>query len=310
VAYFFGRELYEKLQVPVGLVVSAVAGASGEAFVPEKVLTEDAVLKREYWDPYKSFVVSQSRVDSMGFFDKVTKPTLIYNGMIHLLEKLSVRGIIWYQGESNYADKGNYTRLFTALIKYWRQAFNQGTLPFYFTQIAPYTKNADKNPIILPLFWDAQQNSLKLKGTGMALTVDVGDTADVHPRNKKPVGERLAKIALNKTYGFKDILYRGPVYKDFTVDGHTVKINYIRQTTGTGLATNDGMPPRYFMIAGKDHVFHEAKAEIVGDQVWVHSDEVAQPVAVRYSFNNAVVTNLENKEGLPAMPFRTDNWDK
>lgn len=310
VAYFFGRELYERLRVPVGLVVSAAAGASAQAFVPEKVLTADAVLKREYWDPYQSLVISQPGVDSLGFFEKVTKPTLIYNGMIHPLEQLSVRGIIWYQGESNYADRGNYTRLFSAVIGYWRQAFNQGTLPFYFTQIAPYAKNADKNPIILPLFWEAQQNTLKLKGTGMALTVDVGDTADVHPRNKRPVGERLAKIALNKTYGLRSILYRGPVFKKFTVDGPTVKIKYIPRTTGTGLTTNDGTPPRHFEVAGEDRVFHEATAKIAGSQVWIHADEVPHPVAVRYGFNNAAITNLENKEGLPAMPFRTDNWDK
>lgn len=310
VAYFFGKKLYQELKVPVGLVVSAAIGASAEAFVPRQALEADPLLKEKYWDPYKSDVESQSVIDSLGFFTMVTRPTLIYNGMIHPLENLSIRGFIWYQGESNYRDGMDYTRLCGAMIKSWRKRFGQGDLPFYFTQIAPYGKNSDKNPIVLPLFWEAQQNLLQLKNTGMALTLDVGDTMSVHPRNKKPVGERLAKIALHKSYGYTNVVYSGPVFKDFKVDGSVVKISYDKSTVGTGLTTNDGKPLRYFALAGKDQVYHPAQAKIVGNQVWVHSEKVLHPKAVRYGFKNTVITNLENKEGLPAMSFRTDNWNK
>lgn len=308
VSYFFGRKLFQKLNVPIGLVVVAEAGASCEAFVPKNILTSDPVLKKKYWDPYKSFVASQAGVDTLGFFTKVTRPMLIYNGMIHPLEDLSVRGFIWYQGESNYSDKSDYTRLCAAMIKDWRKNFNQGNLPFYFVQIAPYAHNWTKNPIIMPLFWQAQQGLLKLKNTGMAYTVDVGDTANIHPRNKKPVGERLAKIALHKTYGYTDIIYKGPVYKKFKIENDIVKIFYDHEGVGSGLTTNDGQLPKYFYVAGADRVFHKAKARIIGNQVWVSSKDVPQPIAVRYAFMNDPMTNLQNKEGLPAVPFRTDDW--
>lgn len=309
VAYFFGKKLFQKLKVPVGLVVVAAAGASGEAFTPEEVLLQDTLLKRMYWDPYKSYVISQAKVDSLGFFTKVTRPTLIYNGMIHPLENLSVRGFTWYQGESNYTDKNKYTRLCTAMIKSWRRNFDQGDLPFYFVQIAPYAKNMNKCPNILGLFWQAQEGILKLKNTGMALSMDVGEVDNIHPRNKKSIGIRLAKIALHRNYGLNKIMDKGPQFLRYKIKKNgKVEISFVHSTIGSGLTTNDGRPPKYFSLAGKDKIFYPATARIAGNKVLIYSKDVPHPVAIRYGFTNDAVTNFENKEGLPAFPFRTDDW--
>ena len=309
VSYFFGRKLFQKLNVPIGLVVVAVAGANATAFIKKEVFINDPLLKRVYWNPSESSVTSQAEVDSLGFFTKVSRPTLIYNGMMHPLERLSIQGFIWYQGESNYEDK-NYTYLCTAMLKSWRQNFDQGVLPFYFAQIAPYTNNTNRCPNIMGLFWEAQEALLKVKNTGMAMSMDVGEVDNIHPRNKEPVGIRLAKIALRRTYGFNGLLDRGPQFSTYKIskDG-TVKISFAPGTVGPGLTTRDGQPPKYFSLAGKDEVFYPAIARIVGNQVWIHSKSVTHPVAVRYGFTNDAVTNFENKEGLPAAPFRTDHWN-
>lgn len=309
VAYFFGRKLFEELKIPVGLVVAAAAGANAQSFTPEKTLLEDTLLKRVYLDPYKPYLVSQAKVDSLDFFTKVTRPTLIYNGMIHPLENLSVRGFTWYQGESNYTDKGNYTRLASAMIRSWRNNFNQGDLPFYLVQIAPYVKNANRCSYILGSFWEAQEALLTLKNTGMALSMDVGEGENIHPRDKKPVGERLARLALHRDYGRRDIMDQGPQMARYKIKKNgTVKIFFKKETVGPGLATRDGQPAEYFSVAGRDRVFYPATVKIAGNKILVHSSSVARPVAVRYGFTNDAITNFENKEGLPAFPFRTDHW--
>lgn len=309
VAYFFAWQLFRQLNIPIGLVVAAAPGASSQAFTPKETLMQDPLLKKKYWDPYESFLGSQARVDSLDFFTKVTKPVLIYNAMIHPLEKLSVRGFTWYQGESNYADGNNYTHLCTAMIKSWRNNFNQGDLPFYFVQIAPFAKNADTCSSILGLFWEAQKGLLKLNNTGMALSMDVGETEDVHPRNKKPIGIRLAKLALNKEYGLAAIMDRGPVFSKHKIKKNgTVEISYKHSSIGAGLTTRDGKSPQFFFVAGKDQVFHPATAVIKGSKVSLSSKAVPNPIAARYGFTNNAITNFENKDGFPAFPFRTDNW--
>lgn len=309
VAYFFGRKLFQKLNVPIGLVVVAVAGANATAFVEKEIFINDPLLKKVYWNPSESYVASQAKVDSLDFFTKVTRPTLVYNGMMHPLEKLSIHGFIWYQGESNYEDK-KYTYLCSAMLKSWRRNFNQGDLPFYFAQIAPYTQNMNKCPYILGLFWEAQEALLKVKNTGMAMSMDVGEADNVHPRNKEPVGVRLAKIALRRTYGFNSLLDKGPQFSKYRIsrDG-TVKISFIPGTVGSGLNTNDGRHPKCFSLAGEDQLFYPATAQIVNNEVWINSKNVTYPVAVRYGFTNDAITNFQNKEGLPAAPFRTDRWD-
>lgn len=309
VSYYFGRELFQRLNVPVGLVVTAAAGASSQAFTPLETLQQNSFLKQHYWEPSTSFISSQAKVDSLDFFTKVTKPTLLYNGMIHPLRHLSIRGFTWYQGESNYNEGARYTQLCSAMIRSWRQQFAQGDLPFYYVQIAPFTKNADSCVYTLGLFWEAQQALSNVANTGMALSMDVGDTIDVHPRNKKPVGERLAKLALHQTYGRTDIAASGPVLKQYKISKNAVAVlSFKIAGSQFALATRDGKAPRFFQLAGEDKVFHPAKAIIKGNKVLLSSGAVPKPVAIRYAFTNDAVTNLQSKDGLPVAPFRTDNW--
>jgi sialate O-acetylesterase len=309
VAYYFGRELFLKLNIPIGLVESAAAGASTQAFTSREVLESDNVLKHTYLDKYRDLLSSQKAVDTTGFFSKVTKPTLLYNDIIYPVLNLSIKGIVYYQGESNIGDKREtYIPLFTAMVANWRRDFKQGDFPFYFTQIAPYRDTKDTTTWAAANFRDIQEQLLKIKNTGMAVTMDVGEERNVQPRDKKSVGERLAFNALNKTYHLKNIPYLGPHISTFKVQGNTVTLSFDAKSIGTGLSTNDGKAPRHFFVAGADRQFYYADARIVGDRVVLTSDKVANPVAIRYAFTDAPVTNLQNREGLPALPFRTDNW--
>jgi sialate O-acetylesterase len=197
------------------------------------------------------------------------------------------------------------------MLKGWRKDFDQGNLPFYFVQMPPYNfAKHDSTANQLALFREVQTVMLKVKNTGMAVTMDSKEFDNLHPRNKKPVGIRLAKVALRQTYDHRDIVDEGPVYKKFKVEGNTAKISFDKTSIGGGLTTNDGQPPKYFYVAGTDRIFHEARAQINGNEVWISSPEVQHPVAVRYAFTNYPVTNFENKEGLPAWPFRTDKWEQ
>ena len=311
VAYFFGRQLFLKLNIPIGLVEATAAGASTQAFTKKEVLESDTLLKKAYLDPFVDMLKSQPAVDSMGFFTKVTKPTLLYNALIHPMLNLSIKGVAYYQGESNVADKREtYIPLFTAMVADWRKDFKQGDFPFYYVQIAPFLEGDDSTKYGTALFRETQQDLLKIKNTGMAVTMDVGETRFVHPRDKRSVGERLAFIALNKTYGLKDVDYQGPQFTKFTVNGNVVTLFFKPGGIRSGLATKDGKAPQHFYVAGDDHIFYPADAKIVGDNVVLGSEHVDKPVAVRYAFTDGPVTNFENKDGLPALPFRTDDWKK
>lgn len=310
VAYFFGKRLFNTLDVPVGVVVSAAAGANGSAFIPKEVLLNDSHLKKKYWDPNEFRVSSQEIVDTLGFFTKVGQPTLMYNAMIHPLENLSIKGFLWYQGESNYADGYIYTRLMTQVIEAWRQKFGNKKMPFYFVQIAPYIKNANRCPHILGQFWESQMDLLQIEHTGMVLSMDVGELEDVHPRNKKPIGDRLARMALKRSYGCDKINAEGPVISNYKIKKNgTVVVHFKKSTVKNGLFTNDDEPPRHFTLAGKDRVFYPATARIKKNKIVVYSKQVPSPVALRYGFTNDAITNLENKEGIPAYPYRSDSWN-
>jgi len=230
-------------------------------------------------------------------------PTALYNGMIHPMVPFAIRGAIWYQGESNNGDGMLYYEKMKALIGGWRKVWRQGEFPFYFVQIAPFGRYAAGN---LPRFWEAQAAAMSIPNTGMAVTIDVGDLQDIHPKNKQDVGRRLALWALAKTYGDDKRVYSGPMYKSMSAEGGKVRIRF--DHVGGGLASRDGEPLRWFQIAGADRKFVEASAEIDGDTVVVRSEAVASPVAVRFAWDKAARPNLVNKEGLPASPFRTDRW--
>lgn len=236
-------------------------------------------------------------------------PSLLYNGMIHPLINYAIKGAIWYQGENNAGQYVKYRQLFPAMIRDWREKWNIGAFPFLFVQLANYME-----PAIVPQesSWaglrEAQSMTLSVPATGMAVIIDIGEAKDIHPRNKDDVGYRLSLAAMKVAYG-KDVVYSGPVYKSMTVNGNEATLEFT--SAGSGLVAKD----RYgylksFMVAGADRKFVWAKAWLApGNKVVVSSPLVPDPVAVRYAWaDNPDDANLYNIEGLPASPFRTDDW--
>ncbi|PTY03127.1 hypothetical protein DB347_21815 [Opitutaceae bacterium EW11] len=227
-------------------------------------------------------------------------PTVLYNAMIAPLQPYAFRGVIWYQGEANAPRSLQYRTLFPDLVADWRKNWGQGDFPFLFVQIAPFKE-------MPPEIREAQFLALgKIKRSAMVVTLDVGDADDIHPTDKRPVGERLALAARAIAYGEK-LEYSGPLYQSMSTDGHRAVLKFSHR--GGGLVARDG-ELKGFVIAGSDKVFHPAKATIVGNTVVVSAEEVPAPVAVRYAWANVPEGNLYNREGLPASPFRTDVQDK
>ncbi|MDO9376137.1 MAG: sialate O-acetylesterase [Ferruginibacter sp.] len=309
VGFNFGKELYKQLRIPIGLVFSGIGASSAQAFVPEAVLAADTMLNRVYLQPYLSSDKSKEKIDGGFSFEKVTRPFLVLNALINPLANLSIKGICWYQGESNRHERKSYTHLTQEMIKSWRQEFGQGDLPFYYVQVAPFFYDVpDSSAADYAFFREAQENISQLNNTEMVVTMDVGESRDLHPKNKKPIGIRLAKTALNRTYGQLPVAYQGPRYAYLRIDRNQAIIYFDNESVASGLQTNNGKAPLHFFVAGKDRKFYPANAAISGNTVIVSSSQVKQPVAVRYAFTNFPVTNLENKEGLPVVPFRTDDW--
>ncbi|MBI2804915.1 MAG: sialate O-acetylesterase [Planctomycetes bacterium] len=268
VLYHFGDHLQKELNVPVGLINASWGGS-----------------------PIEPWIVEGKKSGGM------------YNGMIAPLQPFTVKGFTWYQGESNVGSGMKYRDNMDRLIKGWRGAWG-AELPFYFVQIAPWS---GYGPGKLPPLWEAQVASLKIPGTGMTVMTDLVDNIrDIHPGNKQPVGHRLALWALAKDYGKKDLVYSGPLYKGIKIDGGKARIQFAH--VGGGLQARDGKALSEFEIAGKDGKFVAAEATIDGATVVVHSAAVAQPTQVRFGWRNTPNPNLMNKEGLPASPFRSQNW--
>ncbi|MHC4911622.1 MAG: sialate O-acetylesterase [Planctomycetota bacterium] len=344
VAYFFGREIHNQLNVPVGLVDASWGGSyiepwtppAGFAMVPKltHILTEIEQTNSDYrevftrtldefeaWIPKarKSFAddgrIPQGMPDYPHHpftinepYDYPWRPTGLYNGMIHPLIPFAIRGAIWYQGESNLSDGMLYHDKMKALIGGWRKLWNQGDFPFYFVQLAPFRYEGwptkDITRTSLPEIWQAQLKSLSIPNTGMAVTTDITELDDIHPHNKQDVGKRLALWALAKTYGRSDLVYSGPLYKSMLIQDATIRVAF--DHVGSGLTSSDGKPLTWFEIAGPDRKFYKANAEISGGSVLVWSDKVIEPLAVRFAWHQEAAPNLINKEGLPASPFRTD----
>lgn len=234
------------------------------------------------------------------------KPAGLYNAMLAPLLDFSIRGILWYQGESNAGRPEEYKRLLPALIRDWRHSFGQGDLPFLLVQL-PNFMEAGETPgeSGWALFREAQAEVLKLPATGMAVTYDIGEWNDIHPLNKKDVGIRLAVAARKVAYGETDVVYSGPTFRSMTVKGRKMIISF--DNTGSGLTVRGGRRPGHFAVAGDDMKFVWADARIKGSQVVLKSRKVKKPVAARYAWaDNPAGANLYNKEGLPAAPFRTD----
>ncbi len=231
-------------------------------------------------------------------------PSVLYNGMLYPLKNMAIKGAIWYQGESNQTRAMQYRTIFPGMIEDWRATWNQGAFPFYFVQIAPYNYGGEQTSVELR---EAQFLTLsKVKHTGMAVTMDIGNPDDIHPTNKRDVGKRLALWALAKDYG-KDVVYSGPLYREQTIEDNKIRIHF--SFTGSGLEARGG-PLTHFEIAGEDQVYHPADAVIDGETVVVSAAKVTSPVAVRYAWSNTAEPNLSNEEGLPASSFCTDSWKR
>ena len=311
VAYHFGRELYQSLNIPIGIIFTGIGASAAQAFVPKDVLAADPMLDSVYLEPYLKSPRSKEKMNRGFSFEKVTRPFLLYNAIIHPFTNLSIAGFTWYQGEANRMERESYTRVTQAMIQSWRKNFGQGNLPFYYVQVAPFWYDKPDSTLAdYAFFREAQDAISTLSNTSMVLTMDVGEARNLHPKNKKPVGVRLAKTALNRSYGMLNVSYKGPHYDYVRFDRKKAIIQFQPETVITGLSTNDGSAPRFFTVAGEDKVFYPAVAEIIGNAVVLVSQKVKKPVAVRYAFTNFAVTNLQNKEGFPALPFRTDNWEE
>jgi sialate O-acetylesterase len=234
-------------------------------------------------------------------------PALLYNAMIHPIEKLAIKGAIWYQGENNAWRAVEYRKAMPLLINDWRKRFQQPAMPFYFVQLTSFNAaNGNSNDgSVWAELREAQSMAASLPNTGMAVTIDVGDPVDIHPKNKQDVGKRLAGLAMQRTYGVNKVV-SGPVYKTMQVQGNKAVIQF----TGIGkglMAKQEAIAG--FEIAGADQHFYPAKASIAGTTVVLSAEEVAKPVAVRYAWaDDDSNVNLFNKEGFPAAPFRTDTW--
>ncbi len=303
VGYFFGRELRRELHVPIGVIHSSFGGTMIEAWMPPDAFEREPGLR------------GRERVRFPAWVEGV-QATELYTSMIAPLVPYAVRGFLWYQGETNClsADGAIYTAKMRALVASWRAAWHDGNLPFFYAQIAPFDYyDWDKvpkhlTPDTLPLFWEAQTRALAIPHTGMIVTTDLAaDPHDIHPTNKRDIGRRFARLALAATYGRNDILAQSPRYATMQLrPGGKIALRF--DFAGTGLQSRDGQPLTYFTIAGADRKFVPAATTLEGDTAVVSSPDVAQPVAVRFAWADTATPNLVNSAGLPAIPFRTDDW--
>jgi sialate O-acetylesterase len=250
---------------------------------------------------YYKMTVNQNEVPNPPTPFGNNSPTALYNGMIEPIRLFGIQGAIWYQGESNCNQAYQYRTLFPAMIKDWRTKWNQGDFPFYYVQIAPYYYGPNGAAAELR---EAQLMTLSVPNTGMAVTMDIGNPKDIHPKNKKDVGYRLALCALAKTYG-EDVKYSFPIYKSMETQGNKIVLSF-DNTYGGLYALNGSL--MNFTIAGDDKKFVPAKAVIDGNTVIVSSSKVENPVAVRFAWGSADASNLYNTAGLPSSSFRTDDW--
>ena len=279
-------------------------------FVPDKpyelIANNDTIDLTGYWQ-YKVGLLNVPHRSSFGGFGIAlqNQPTALYNSMIVPLTDYTLKGFVWYQGESNTGKPDEYAKLQPAMINDWRQKWNEGDLPFLFVQLPGFMDyNYLHSESQWALFREAQAKSLSVSNTAMAVAIDLGEWNDIHPDRKKPVGERLALAAEKIAYG-ENIVYSGPLYQSQTIEGNKIIISFTH--SGTGLTTNDGEAPAEFAIAGEDKKFVWANTKIDGDKIIVSSDDVPNPKYVRYAWaDDPVNPNLINKEGFPAAPFRTD----
>jgi sialate O-acetylesterase len=336
VGYFFGRELLRTLKVPVGIICAAQGSTTAETWMSRAALESDAefgsLLEAEsrLLATYPGGVAdferrfAQWKQDSATAAEEGTpippaplvppdprqssdRPAVLFNGMIAPLTSYSIKGVIWYQGESNTDRPMQYRKLFPTLIRDWRRAWGQGDFPFLYVQLTSW--GIQYFQLRFPELREAQAMALSLPRTAMAITTDIGDGTDGHPRNKQDIGYRLGLAAQAVAYG-RDVIYEGPTFDSLSIEGDTAHVRF-RNARGGMIAKN--WPPGSrsgFELAGADRRFVEAEARIDGDLVHVRSNLVPQPVAVRFNWKDQPWYHLYNAAGLPAPPFRTDAWNE
>lgn len=299
--YYFGRRLLLELRVPVGLIHSSVGGTRVEPWTPKDVFADYPLLA-----PVAAAAASGEKYKGQGVGN-------LYASMVAPFVPYTLRGWLWYQGESNLMthDAPVYAEKMRALVESWRAAWGLPDAPFYHVQLAPYAYSRRKqpdpmSPEALPLFWEAQDRSLAIPRTGQAVINDsVVNFGDIHPTNKKVVGERLALVALRRAYGRDDVVDSGPLFSRVEKDGAALLASF---EFADGLAAREGGELKGFDVAGEDRVFHPARAVVRGDKIAVSSASVPAPVALRYGWHERHGGNLVNAAGLPARSFRSDDW--
>jgi sialate O-acetylesterase len=335
VGYFFGRDLQRILNVPIGMIHSSWGGTTAEAWTSRGTLESEPEFKSILDDgtkllsAYPKVVqdyeqqLAQWRQESdkaegdgapMPTFPTMPKdprsdparPAGLYNAMVMPLTPYAIRGVIWYQGESNSDRPIQYRKLFPAMIRDWRQSWGEGDFPFLYVQLANWGVHALKYR--WPELREAQSMTLSLPKTGMAVTIDIGDASNIHPTNKQEVGYRLALAAQGIAYGH-DVIYSGPTYESMTIEGGKVRLHFQHAYGGLTAKSLSIISVSGFEIAGEDRKFVGADARIEGDTVVVSSDQVPHPIAVRYAWGMNPRPSIYNRADLPASPFRTDKWE-
>ncbi len=298
-AYYFGRQVEEILQVPVGLIVAAWGGSACEAWM-------DADMLKAFPEAVEKIPQPQGKIES-----KNRTPTVLFNGMLSPLIGLTIKGVIWYQGEDNWNRAHTYADMFSTLITGWRELWNQGDFPFYYCQIAPYDYaiiTEKGKEIINSAYLREAQSKVEhmVPNTGMAVLMDAGFKEGIHPYDKRTPGERLAMLALNKAYHIDGISGDSPYYKSIEIQNDTVIVSFERAPMW--INSKHGFESKQFKVAGEDHIFYPAKAWVQRSKMYVKSEEVPHPVAVRYAFENYADGDLYGGDGLPISSFRSDDW--
>jgi sialate O-acetylesterase len=332
VGYFFGRDLFQAMKFPVGLIDSTWGGTEAEAWTSAAAMQADPDLKvvadswqqrtndfpnalEQYMQKLREWEKAADEAEANGNV-AVSVPDApkdprghpwracgLWNAMMAPLTPYAIGGAIWYQGESNADFAYQYRKVFATMIQQWRSSWGEGDFPFLFVQLASFAPGA-KNADAWATLRESQEKTLALPKTGMAVAIDIGDSYDIHPKNKQEVGRRLALAAENIAYGRK-VEYMGPAFKSLHEDKGTLRVQFAHAAGGLVVR---GQSLKGFEIAGEDQQFSPAEAKVEGTEVVLSSPQVTKPVAARYGWANDPPCNLYNKLGLPAPPFRTDDW--
>ncbi len=289
-AYYYARLLQKSLGVPIGVVSTSWGGTRIEPWISEMGC--------------KNFDWIELPDKNQKEFSQQS-PTVLYNAMIKPMVGYTIKGVLWYQGEANKDEPKKYEKLLPGLVNSWRKAWGIQDLPFYYAQIAPFAYNNELNSAFLREAQLKAENSLP--NMGIAILMDTGEQNCIHPANKKAAGERLAFLALEKTYGVKGIVSSGPTLKEMVIDGNLIHLTFNNAERGL---TSYGKELSNFKVANAKRIFQPVKAFITKQGITLIAPDMDQPIAVRYAFDDFVVGDLYNVSGIPASSFRTDNWDE